>query len=58
VGHRLTTFVSMQSHEDMLVLTEPTESGKVTSVVDRTFPLSEAPGAIRYVQEGRAREGS
>jgi NADPH:quinone reductase-like Zn-dependent oxidoreductase len=31
------------------------EAGKVTPVVDRTFPLSEVPEAIRYMREGRPR---
>jgi NADPH:quinone reductase-like Zn-dependent oxidoreductase len=32
-----------------------TEAGKVTPVVDRTYPLSEAPKAISYLEEGSAR---
>ena len=40
--------------EDLVVLKELTESGKVTPVIDRTYPLSEVPGAIRYMEEGHA----
>ena len=29
------------------------EAGKFVPVVDKTFPLSEVPGALRYVGEGR-----
>jgi hypothetical protein len=29
--------------------------GGRTPVIDRTYPLSEAPRAIRYLQEGHAR---
>jgi NADPH:quinone reductase-like Zn-dependent oxidoreductase len=29
------------------------ESGAITAVVDRTFPLNEVPEAIRYLREGR-----
>ncbi len=36
-------------------LKELVESGKMRPVLDRTFPLEEAPGAIRYLMEGRAR---
>ena len=55
VGQKLTTFVSSENHEDMLVLKELIEAGKVTPVIDRTYPLTEAPQAIRYVEEGHAR---
>jgi NADPH:quinone reductase-like Zn-dependent oxidoreductase len=35
-------------------LHELLEAGQVTPVVDRTFPLSEVPEAIRYLRDGRA----
>ena len=54
VGQKLGTFVSEENHEDMIVLNELIESGKVTPVIDRTYPLSEVPEAIRYLQEGHA----
>ncbi|MGH8969790.1 MAG: NAD(P)-dependent alcohol dehydrogenase [Actinomycetes bacterium] len=55
VGQKLATFVSKENHEDMLVLKELIEAGQVTPVIDRTYPLSEAPKAIRHVEEGHAR---
>jgi NADPH:quinone reductase-like Zn-dependent oxidoreductase len=55
VGQKLTTLISRENHEDLLVLEELIEAGKVTPVIDRTYPLSEAPQAIRYLEEGRAR---
>jgi NADPH:quinone reductase-like Zn-dependent oxidoreductase len=55
VGQRLTTFVSSENHEDMIVLKELIESGKVTPVIDRTYPLTEAAEAIRYLEQGHAR---
>ena len=39
----------------MTVLKKLIEAGKVTPVIDRTYPLSEVPEAIRYLEEGRAR---
>ena len=39
----------------MIILKELIEAGKVTPVMDRNFPLTDAPKAIRYVEEGRAR---
>jgi NADPH:quinone reductase-like Zn-dependent oxidoreductase len=53
-GQKLRTYVSTQNHEDLIVLKEFIESGKVTPVIDRTYPLSEVPEAIRYLEEGHA----
>lgn len=47
---------SMPSKKDsMTVLKDFIEAGKITPVVDRTFPLSEVPEAIHYLGEGHAR---
>jgi NADPH:quinone reductase-like Zn-dependent oxidoreductase len=55
VGQKLGTFVNKENHEDLLVLKELTESGKITPVIDRTYPLSEVPEAMRYLEAGHAR---
>jgi NADPH:quinone reductase-like Zn-dependent oxidoreductase len=55
VGQTLTTFISDENHKDLVVLKELIESGQVTPVIDRTYPLTEAPEAIRYLEQGRAR---
>ena len=55
VGQRLTTFVSSENRADMVVLKELIEAGKITPVVDRSFPLREVPEAIRYLEQGQAR---
>jgi NADPH:quinone reductase-like Zn-dependent oxidoreductase len=55
VGQKLGTFVNKENHEDMLVLKELVESGEVTPIIDRTYPLVEVPEAIRYLEEGHAR---
>lgn len=55
VGQKLGTFISKENHEDLIVLKELIEAGKVTPVIDRTFPLREAPKAIRYLAAGHAR---
>jgi NADPH:quinone reductase-like Zn-dependent oxidoreductase len=36
----------------MVVLKELIEAGKITPVIDRTYSLSEVPEAIRYLEEG------
>jgi NADPH:quinone reductase-like Zn-dependent oxidoreductase len=55
VGQRLTTFVCKENHEDLLVLKELVEAGKLTPVIDRSYPLAEVPEAIRYLEQGHAR---
>ena len=44
-----------ERQEDLQLLKELIEAGKVTPVIDRTYPLSETPEAIGYVGEGHAR---
>jgi NADPH:quinone reductase-like Zn-dependent oxidoreductase len=54
VGQKLGTFISKENHEDLIILTELVESGKVAPVIDRTYSLNEVPEAIRYLEEGHA----
>jgi NADPH:quinone reductase-like Zn-dependent oxidoreductase len=55
VSQKLGTFINKENHEDLIVLKELIESGKVTPVIDRTYPLAEVPEAIRYLEQGHAR---
>lgn len=55
VKQRLVFFLAQTNKEDMLVLKELLETGKVVPVIDRTYPLSETPEAIRYLETGHAR---
>lgn len=41
--------------EDLSFLADLMQSGKVTPVIDKTYPFSEIREAIRYVETGRAR---
>jgi NADPH:quinone reductase-like Zn-dependent oxidoreductase len=38
----------------LVVMKELIEAGKITPVIDRTFPLSEVAEAIRYLGSGQA----
>jgi NADPH:quinone reductase-like Zn-dependent oxidoreductase len=49
------TFVASSKQENLSVLRDLIEAGKVTPVIDRTYPLSETPQAIGYVGKGHAR---
>ena len=55
MNHQLRSFVAKASQEDLQLLKKLIETGKVTPVIDRVYPLSEAPEAIRYLAEGHAR---
>jgi len=41
--------------EDLAFLGDLMAAGKVTPVIDRTYPLGQAAEAIRYLETGRAR---
>jgi NADPH:quinone reductase-like Zn-dependent oxidoreductase len=55
VSQKLGTFVCSENNEDLLLLTALIESGKITPVIDKTYPLSEVPAAIQYLTHGHAR---
>ena len=52
---RLLGLISTERRQDLLTLKDLIEAGKLTPVIDRIYPLSEAPEAIRYLQDGHAR---
>jgi NADPH:quinone reductase-like Zn-dependent oxidoreductase len=43
------------TQQDLLVLKQLCESGKVKPVIDRRFPLGEVAAAVRYVEDGHPR---
>jgi NADPH:quinone reductase-like Zn-dependent oxidoreductase len=55
VSQSLSGFLAQRSREDLRIMRELIESGKVSPVIDRTYQLSEVPEAIRYLEEGHAR---
>ena len=54
VGQRLRSLIGAVRADDLQVLRELIEAGKVTPVVDRVYPLSEAADAVRYLRGGHA----
>ena len=52
---RLGGVISVERGEDIEELRTLIEAGKLTPVVDRTFPLADAAQAVRYLTEGRAK---
>jgi NADPH:quinone reductase-like Zn-dependent oxidoreductase len=51
---RLTGLVAKERAADLEALTGLIESGAVTPVIDRSYPLADAADAIRYLHEGHA----
>jgi NADPH:quinone reductase-like Zn-dependent oxidoreductase len=48
-------FVSMEKQADILALKELIEAGRVTPVIERSYPLSETARALEHVGQGHAR---
>ena len=55
VSQKLLPFLAHLSKDDLIVMRELLETGKVAPVIDRSYPLSDVPEAIRYLEEGHAR---
>jgi NADPH:quinone reductase-like Zn-dependent oxidoreductase len=55
VRRTLLPFFARTTKDDLLVLKELAETGQLTPVIDRTYPLSQIADAIRYVETMRAR---
>ena len=52
---KLMGLISKERQQDLLTLKDLIEAGKLKPVIDRTYPLREAPQAIRYLEQGHAR---
>jgi NADPH:quinone reductase-like Zn-dependent oxidoreductase len=55
VSQKLCTFIAKPKSDDLVVLKELIEAGKVTPVIGKTYPLIEVPEAIRHLSEAHAR---
>ena len=55
VSQNLAPLASSENASDLIVLSGLIESGQVTPVIDRTYPLEEAAAAIRHMLDGKAR---
>ncbi|MFT4709969.1 MAG: NADPH:quinone reductase-like Zn-dependent oxidoreductase [Planctomycetota bacterium] len=47
----LGTFIAHESNKSLQTLTTWVEAGQIKPIIDRTFPLSEGPAAMRYMIE-------
>jgi NADPH:quinone reductase-like Zn-dependent oxidoreductase len=48
-------FINKERSADLRYLTELIHAGKVTPIIDRTYPLRQTPEAILYLEEGHSR---
>jgi NADPH:quinone reductase-like Zn-dependent oxidoreductase len=55
VSQDIRMFLAQLNQQDLTVLRDLLQSGKVKPVIDRRYRLTEAPQAIRYVEAGHAR---
>ena len=55
MSQAVVTYLAARNRDDLLLLAELIETGKVTPVIDRRYPLSEVPDAIGYLEAGHAR---
>jgi NADPH:quinone reductase-like Zn-dependent oxidoreductase len=55
VRQRLTSVINKESGRNLERLTELIEAGQVTPSIDRTYPLDQAPEAIRQLEAGNVR---
>ena len=51
----MTPFLAKLNRDDLVVLRDLLEAGRVTPVIDRRYELSKVPDALRYLGEGHAR---
>ena len=55
VPQRLRPLLSEQKREELLSVTGLIEDGKLTPVLDRTYPLANTVEGLRHVETGHAR---
>jgi NADPH:quinone reductase-like Zn-dependent oxidoreductase len=55
VSQRLRPLPSRQNREELLAVTGLIEDGKLTPVIDRTYPLADTAEGLRHMEQGHAR---
>lgn len=52
VSQSMSFLTAVENHDDLVILKAMLEAGSIRPVIDRTYPLDEAPDAIRHVDAG------
>src|SRR5215469_8598514 len=55
VNQQMGMMMADANHNDLIVLADMMQSGKLKPVIDRTYKLEQVPDAIRYLEQGHAR---
>ena len=55
IAQKFKAFIGKLGQEDLNVLRDLMQEGKVTPVIDRQYRMSETAEALRYLEEGHAR---
>lgn len=54
-GKQMSGVSAHMDHDDLLTLKEMLETGKIVPAIDKCYPLSKVPEALRYLGSGHAR---
>jgi NADPH:quinone reductase-like Zn-dependent oxidoreductase len=54
IAQTLGTFVASENAADLTALRDLADAGRLTPVIDRSYPLSEAAAALRHLLDGTA----
>jgi NADPH:quinone reductase-like Zn-dependent oxidoreductase len=54
-SQKIGMMMAKPNKDDLAILADLMQSGKVKPVIDRTYKLSDVPEAIRYLEQGHAR---
>jgi NADPH:quinone reductase-like Zn-dependent oxidoreductase len=55
VSQKMGMLLADLNHDDLTMLADLMQAGKMKPVIDRTYKLSDLPDAIRYLEQGHAR---
>src|SRR5205809_6176871 len=54
-SHKFVFYIAKLTKDDLNILRDLMQAGKVAPVIDRTYKISETQAAVRYLEEGHAR---
>ena len=55
VTQEMSMMLAEMNNKDLTILADLIQTGKVKPIIDRTYPLSQLPEALSYLEEGHAR---